>query len=74
MYCNMHENFFPHVELVCAGGGNWGCAVEVNNLLIVCLGIVNHYKLHVNITRLNCQIGSANRMTNQGGHRVSGPR
>lgn len=24
MYCKMHENFFPHVDLVCAGGSHAG--------------------------------------------------
>lgn len=26
MYCNMHESFFPHVELLCPGvqSGGWG--------------------------------------------------
>lgn len=38
----------------------------VNNLLIVWLGIAIHYKLHVNVTRPNCQTGSANRIANQG--------
>lgn len=44
----------------------WGCAVGVNNLLIVWLGMAIHYKLHVNVTRPNCQTGSANRIANQG--------
>lgn len=45
----------------CVGGG-------LNNLLIVWLGIVIHYDLHVNVTGPNCQAMSAKRIANQGGH------
>lgn len=52
MFCGMHENFFPHVELACA----WGAQGGVNNLLIVRPGIVIHWDLHVNVMRLCYQI------------------